>query len=140
MCQFPRRAFYFLLVVIVIRIVTGCGVRGVGAAAEQHHAGQRQPHDHRNRRCVKINLSCLALLRLVWVYFGTGANTSWSFISDKCFLIGVKHFHMYRHHPFLRIVPVYQLGVNRVCLTGNMLMSAGLPGIQYNVAFYFLCV
>ena len=25
-------------------------------------------------------------------------------------------------------VPVYQLGVNRVCLTGNMLMSAGLPG------------
>lgn len=31
------------------------------------------------------------------------------------------------------IVPVYQLGVDKVCLTGEILMSAGLPGYTFSV-------
>jgi len=28
------------------------------------------------------------------------------------------------------LAPVYQLGANKVCLTGQLLMSAGLPGMR----------
>lgn len=30
--------------------------------------------------------------------------------------------------------PVYQLGANKVCLTGQLLMNAGLPGIDYRIS------
>jgi hypothetical protein len=57
--------------------------------------------------------------------------------SSVSFVFLIPLFYVYRPS-FCGLVPVYQLGVDKVILTGNILMSAGLP--SKIIDFYPFCL